>query len=410
MQFNCTIDIDILSPKLDTLTATFFQVTQKLLKVFFEQALLHFAEAYLQEGKIHCDKCKGRRFKWKTHSGKSTTLVLFLGILNLNQLQVQCKDCNHKMYITRLLLGVMPRKRIPDQTIKRLGLIGALTTYRVAHKIIGMFGVTLDKMNIWRSVQNVGESLKFGLDPAEEAIAEADGTGIPINGIEKRGKELKVLVQLKKGGGVRVAGLSIGNYDSQWNKLFKPIIPTLKKFKHFLLVTDGDTSILKGLGNKVKVHFQRCLWHIPHQFKWYLWKDKVKRKSSEWISVLSELLVIVNTRSLQHDKECVAGIVKSKEKQLDALILMCKEKKWKHSCTYLENAKNDMFTALKNRLNGKTTSHAERVMRTVNMRINVGKWSQKGALNVNKIRLAYYYNGFDIEPKGKVDKTIKQKR
>jgi hypothetical protein len=29
------------------------------------------------------------------------------------------------------------------------------------------------------------------------------------------------------------------------------------------------------------------------------------------------------------------------------------------------------------------------------MRVNVSKWSTDGALNVIKVRLAYYYNGFD---------------
>lgn len=397
MQFNCTIDIDILSPKLEVLTKAFFQITTRLLKTFFEQVLLHFAEEYLQEKKIQCDQCKSHTFIWKTHNGKPTTLLLFMGTVHLNQLQVQCKSCGHKMYITRLLLGVMPRKRIPDQTAKRLGLIGALTTYRVASKIVGMFGVTLDKMTIWRSVQKVGESLKFDLDPNEEAKGEADGTGIPINGIDKRGKELKVFVQLKKQGGVRIAGLSIGNYDSQWDKLFEPLLPTLQKFKQFLLTTDGDTSILKGLGDGVKVLFQRCLWHIPHQFKWYLWKDKVKHKSEAWLKALSELISIVNVRSLQHDRECIDDIIMSKKRQLESLILLCKENNWSHCFTYLENAKGDMFTALSNRLNAKTTSHAERVMRTVNARINVGKWSPAGALNANKVRLAYYYNGFDVE-------------
>ena len=28
------------------------------------------------------------------------------------------------------------------------------------------------------------------------------------------------------------------------------------------------------------------------------------------------------------------------------------------------------------------------------MRVNVGEWSRKGALNINKIRLGFYYNGF----------------
>jgi DNA-directed RNA polymerase subunit RPC12/RpoP len=397
MQFNCTIDIDILSPKLEILTNAFFQITTRLLKTFFEQVLLHFAEAYLQDEKIECNHCKSRAFIWKTHKGKPTTLILFLGTVHLNQLQVQCKGCGHKMYITRFLLGVMPRKRIPDHTVKRLGLIGALTTYRVASKIVGMFGVTLDKMNIWRSVQKVGESLTFELDPNEEASGQADGTGIPINGIEKRGKELKVFVQLKKQGGVRIAGLSIGNYDSQWDNLFKPLLPALKQFKQFLLTTDGDTSILKGLGESVKVLFQRCLWHIPHQFKWYLWKDKVKHKSDDWFKAMSELISIVNVRGLQHDRDCIDDIIKSKQKQLEALIALCKEKEWKHCSSYLDNSKNDLFTALSNRLNGKTTSHAERVMRTVNSRVNVGKWSMQGALNVNKIRLGYYYNGFDVE-------------
>jgi len=60
--------------------------------------------------------------------------------------------------------------------------------------------------------------------------------------------------------------LAIGNYDSGWNKLFDPILETLKLFPSFLLVTDGDTSILKGI-KSLNIIFQRCLWHIPHQAK-----------------------------------------------------------------------------------------------------------------------------------------------
>ncbi len=171
----------------------------------------------------------------------------------------------------------------------------------------------------------------------------------------------------------------------------------MKCFKQFLLVTDGDTSILKGLGNKVKILFQRCLWHIPHQFKWYLWKDGVKRKSIEWINMLSQLIEISNVKSLQHDKECVEGIIFIKTEKLNSLIRFCEDSGWKHSASYLKNAKPDMFTSLSNKLNGKTTSRVERVMKNINMRINVGKWSPQGALNVNKIRLAHYYNDFDVD-------------
>ena len=54
-----------------------------------------------------------------------------------------------------------------------------------------------------------------------------------------------------------------------------------------------------------------------------------------------------------------------------------------------------MFTAIEKRLNGKTSSKVERLMRTATMRAKVSKWSEAGALNVTEIRLAYYYNGFD---------------
>ena len=68
-----------------------------------------------------------------------------------------------------------------------------------------------------------------------------------------------------------------------------------------------------------------------------------------------------------------------------------------------------MFKGIENKLQGKTTSLVEWVMRIVNFRINVGKWSEKDALNVNKIRLGYYYNGYDVEPFDDSGIVIQQK-
>ncbi len=230
-----------------------------------------------------------------------------------------CERCGHKMYITRKLLGVEPKVKVPQETVRKLGLLGALTSFRVAQKIVGMFGWMLDRMTIWRSVQRLGKKIRF----EELAMGQADGTGIPIRGIRKRGKELKVFVQVKRKGGIRIAGLAIGNYEGEWEKLFEPLLEGLKKFKQFFLVTDGDTSILKALGDKVKGIFQRCLWHIPHQFKWYLWKDVVKRKSREWIYALAELLEICAIRSYVDDLKVIRQIVHLKEERLLELIAYC---------------------------------------------------------------------------------------
>ena len=56
-------------------------------------------------------------------------------------------------------------------------------------------------------------------------------------------------MQLKKAGGIY---LRVGNYHGGWERLFKPAIEVMKGFSSFLLVTDGDTSILDGLKGNVK--------------------------------------------------------------------------------------------------------------------------------------------------------------
>jgi hypothetical protein len=176
-----------------------------------------------------------------------------------------------------------------------LALIGALTTFRVSEKILGMLGVAFNRMKVWRCVQKVGKTISFDLDPKGLPSGEADGTGIPIIGIKKRGMELKVFIQKKVGGGVRIAGLAIGKYDSGWSELFAPLHETIMSFRSFLLVTDGDTSIFKGV-KCLNVILQRCLWHIPHQLKHCLWSDKVKRKSADWLVIMGKIFDITAIR------------------------------------------------------------------------------------------------------------------
>ena len=376
----------------------FSKLLPQMLTDFIQKVLLGFGENAMGQSRkpFCCDTCgNDKEFIWKTRHGKETKILTVFQWVSLEQLQVQCKRCGHKMYLTRKLLGMEPMKRIPAETYRRLGLVGSLTSYRVAKKIVSMFGWTVDKMTIWKSVQKTAAEIDFQLDEKELPLGEADGTGVGIKGIAKRGKELKVFVQYKKGGGVRVAGLDIGNYNGSWDKLFGKSIKVFRKFSQFLLITDGDTSILDSLKGKVKVLVQRCLWHIPYQAKYVLWQDGVKHKSAEWLQVMSELMEICAIRPLVDCEKTIEKMIESKRKRLESVIQYCLSKGYTHTASYLENAMPDMFTAIEKRLKGKTTSKVERVMRTINMRVNVSKWSIAGALNVTKIRLAYYYNGFD---------------
>ena len=398
IEFSCQFRIELTDSSLEAILKAFCKLLPELLRDFIQKVLVGFGEygMGLSRKPFCCDECgNDKEFIWKTRHGKETKILTVFQWVSLEQLQVQCKRCGHKMYLTRKLLGMEPMKRIPAETYRRLGLVGSLTSYRVAKKIVSMFGWTVDKMTIWKSVQKTAAEIDFQLDEKEFPLGEADGTGVGIKGIAKRGKELKVFVQYKKGGGVRVAGLDIGNYNGSWDKLFGKSIKVFRKFSQFLLITDGDTSILDSLKGKVKVLVQRCLWHIPYQAKHVLWQDGVKHKSAEWLQVMSELMEICAIRPLVDCEKTIEKMIESKRKRLESVIQYCLSKGYTHTASYLENAMPDMFTAIEKRLKGKTTSKVERVMRTINMRVNVSKWSIAGALNVTKIRLAYYYNGFD---------------
>lgn len=392
-EFYLTFTIDPPDGKLDTVVSALSQVFIQIATQVVQQVTVNIAESLL--GTIECDECHRRGcLHWKTHHGEKTTFETLFGEIRIPQLQVEC-TCGHKFYITRHILGIARRKHISGDTEKKLGLLGALTSFRVAAKITSFFGIVMDKMRIWRAVQKIGKTITFNLDPDEKPEAEADGTGIPTVNVKKRGRELKVVVQRKKSGGIRIAGLGIGKYDSDWAGVFAPMLPIIEKWKKFLLVTDGDTSIFNALGNKVKIILQRCLFHIPHQLKHYLWMDKVKHKSPVWFSAMGSIHSICSARHMDGDEATVCHAVAERLVQLGDLIIHCENAGWKHCATYLRNAEPDLFTGVLNRFSGRTTSLVERVMRTINMRINVGKWSETGALNVNKIRLAHYYNGFD---------------
>ncbi len=85
---------------------------------------------------------------WKTRHGWPTRILTIFQWVVLHQLQVQCTAGGHKCYLTRRLLGMPHQERIPQAVVRKLGLVGALASYRVGAKIVSTFGWTIDKMTI----------------------------------------------------------------------------------------------------------------------------------------------------------------------------------------------------------------------------------------------------------------------
>ena len=84
---------------------------------------------------------------------------------------------------------------------------------------------------------------------------------------------------------------------------------------------------------------------------------------------------------------------KKRLKILDIVIKRLITSGYKHTAVYLQSAMVGFYTYETQGNKNIYTTKTERSMRTTNQRINVGVWSDDGALNATKIRLAYYYNG-----------------
>ena len=322
--FNYSVEVE--ECNIDYLTSGFKQIQEMVFTDFAKTSLEQFGDSAMKEAaKPFCCTCGNNKdFIWKTKDAKPMKITTIRGEIEVPQMQVQCKSCGKKMFISRALLGIEKYQKMSLTTQKMLALVGALTPFRVAEKILGMVGIGIDRMKVWRCVQKVGKAIVFDLDPEELPCGEADGTGIPIIGIKKRGQELKVFIQKKIGGGVRIAGLAIGKYDAGWDKLFAPLRETIMSFENFLLVTDGDTSIFNGI-KCVNVILQRCLWHIPHQLKHCLWADKVKRKSADWLEIIGKIYNIVSLRSYMETDD-IDALLLAKRTQLNSLITLCAER------------------------------------------------------------------------------------
>ena len=388
-----TITLEVDNCNLKTLTMTFLRALKPLFRSIVSEALIHYYHESLSSGEL-CEQLQTNKIVERSHK-KQTKLKTLFGDIWVPQIQVRIYPnnpaCAEQRSITRLLLGVEPRCQIPGFMKELLGLLGSLTTYRVGHRIIKMFsGFKCSIMSIWRSVQWLGKRINLSL--AEDGIneLEADGTGIPTKNSGKRGSELKVVFQRNKKGKLHLAGIAIGKYKetANWQQAMdNPIKEGIKQFGKVVLASDCDSAITEtALQCNDKVVLQRDIWHVYHQLKYYLWQDKVEKPiRNNIISLVYKLMLIKKQFAVNHRLLLVDMVINS-------LI----RNGYTHTSTYLKTCTENFYTFLEEKNTNIYTSKTERSMRTINARINVGVWSDNGALNAAKIRLSYYYNGFGI--------------
>ncbi len=176
IRININYEISIPDCNIETIIACFKKILLLFLADFVISILTEFAQFYMNQERqpFECEKCgSNNKFIWKTKNAKDTRIGKIFGSIKVGQMQVECKGCGKKVYITRKLLDIAPRKLMSDGTKKVFGLLGSLTSFRVSETILKMVGVKMDKMSVWRCTQDVGEKLEFGLDVNRKARGES---------------------------------------------------------------------------------------------------------------------------------------------------------------------------------------------------------------------------------------------
>jgi len=380
--------------KLKSITIAFLTSLVSIFQDYVSQVLLHYFQEYYRSQKL-AELLSVKSVRLKT-TNKLTKFKTIFGTIYVPQIQVRAlgfDGIERQMSITRTLLEVSPKFQIPDFIKEMLGFISAQTTFRVGHKIVGLLtNFQCSLQSVWNSVKFAAGKIKLELAPDGTNEFEADGTGIPTKNSGKRGSELKKVFQKKVCGGLHLVGLSIGNYKLKegWQRAFSQLKEALNsdltKFAKIILSSDGDLSIIntaKNLSSRVKIQIDK--WHVFHQMKYYLWQDGIKKELKYNIIAHFFKISMLSKRTIEDRNNRIARYINL------LLYSGCK-----HTATYLQSVMPVFYTHETEGNENIYTSKTERSMRTTNQRINVGIWSEEGALNICKIRDAYYYNGISV--------------
>jgi len=350
-----------------------------ILKSYQEYELKRFLGPRWQprdQGVIVCPSCGGNSHKRK---GFRTRVVkTSKGSFYFELAQVQCDTCGRTHRPFAEVLGVAMRRVLPELEEKAISLAVKLP-FKASSDVLKELGFfKLSPEGIRKLVNRKATELK--IEPPEDVIhGIVDSTKVKA-GTKSRGLAVQFAVAVKKGPEIHgrpalrknLLHLSVGDAA--------PLKAALEKIHLKYLVHDGELD-LKGFAEKT----QRCLWHMGHQLKHYLWQDGLPHQ--ERGAFRAKLCGILYGSSYSARGAAIAyGKLISKLRGLGL----------NSSAGHLMLAKEEIFNYRKDSmLCFATTSPLEREMRELNRRADVGaRWSQQGIENLLKILFLKRFNQY----------------
>jgi hypothetical protein len=311
-----------------------------------------------------CPRCHGHYF-----IRKGTRLRVYKSVLGKSTipiLQVQCVYCGRRFCPYKDDIGLAFTERISPALKQRQLELTCQISYRKARDFVhSCLDIRSSTTTIRQEIDRKAAQIRDEPVCASGEVVYDDSTKVKA-GPKERGVSIHLAVTAKPG---RI----IGRRRTMRKKLLflktgdaSAIKKSLKSLNAKAIVHDGDMD-LTGCAPLV----QRCLWHLIHQLKHFLWLDGLPLKDREpYVKELIDILYHTTTvESMKHKYHCF----------LDTL-----KKSWlMHSYGHLQNAENEISVSRENGFEYHTTSPVEREMREINRRADIGaRWSIPGVENL----------------------------
>ena len=351
---------------------------ERIQEAHLERVLAAEAELVCSRcGLEHCGSADLVRRGWRKRQ-----ILTQEGAVHFRLRQVSCRGCGRTWSPYAQLLGLRCGQRVLQEVEEKLvGLVTQLSYARTCQVGEDWLGVRVRPRSLHRWVQERGAQLQLSPDPQSEVLL-GDGTKIPSGGRSRLGEDVRIGFQFcgreevygRSRAQLRVVGVGIGR--GSWAEA----LPA--QLKPALVVTDAEAGLHKFVEERyAEARHQLCEWHVAYTLDWSLIEDSVPAKRRKWLRRLLVRILFRQTtqarkrRRYERFTRWIGKISRKAQQQLEQASPWILYEEASAECT---------------------TSLVERQMREVNRRMEIGvRWSDRGALNLLRLRLAQQHNPDD---------------
>lgn len=343
----------------------------------------HLERVLRGEAEIACTRCGVVHTSGQSlvrRGGRVRKLRTSSGEICFRLRQVTCRDCRRTWSPYPDLLELAPRQRVAEELERKLVEAVTNLSYEKTTRLgQAWLGTEVSARTLHRCVQSRGSQVRF--TPAADCkVVVADGTKVPA-GRPRYGTDVRIAFQIlgrrmENGRSViqkRIAGWSIGPVG--WSEALPPGIASEA------IVTDRESGIPEVIAAQHPgVRHQLCEWHLGHTMNHLMALDHVPvQERKVLVGRLSEIVWRGGAAAPQRYQDFWEGLTQSRRAQ-----------------AMLRDSASRILYA--EPTEERTTSGAEREMREINRRTDVGvQWTVPGVDNMLKLRHAMRLNPDDFE-------------